>query len=290
MDGSLDKLGHLVHSISCIARHSSSLIAYRLPAHLLTCNDPSHDHIRSMLLSAVFLWLSVASTATATGAEAFSSWGLPLALFRHISQLEGGSSWLSRLGWGLGEAEVSIVVSIRIVAPGPWSAYFTRYVLYLMLRCCNLVLVFCAGGPPDSCAAKIPYPCFLQGPGRPTGIHWNNLFDSSLAIPLDRLKAVLAFPSWCTLSPKGRVRDSEYVVLRRTECAHYRLPLRDDVAVIPLSHSRTNTLFSTWLTTVIGPRSNHHTSSSHSLLWHSNPKGWSCRLHHPSIFVHTSLR
>jgi len=50
-----------------------------------------------------------------TAAEAFSPWGLPLVLFRHIPQLEGGSSWLSRLGWGLGEAEVSIV---RIVAPG----------------------------------------------------------------------------------------------------------------------------------------------------------------------------
>jgi hypothetical protein len=75
--------------------------------------------MRRMLLSAVLLWLSATSTATATatGAEAFSPWELPLALFRHISQLEGGSSWLSRLGWGLGEAEVSIVVSIRIVAP-----------------------------------------------------------------------------------------------------------------------------------------------------------------------------
>lgn len=73
-----------------------------------------------MLPSAVLLWLCVASTTT--GAEAFSPWGLPLALFRHISQLEGGSSWLSRLGWGLGEAEVSIVVSVRIVAPGPLTS------------------------------------------------------------------------------------------------------------------------------------------------------------------------
>lgn len=105
-----------------------------------------------MLLSAVFLWLSGTSTVTATGAEAFSSWGLPLALFRHISQLEGGSSWLSRLGWGLGEAEVSIVVSIRIVAPGPWSAYFTRYVLYSMLEIGFGVL--CGVAPPTRVQPK----------------------------------------------------------------------------------------------------------------------------------------
>ena len=67
-----------------------------------------------MLLSAVFLWLYLSSTTTR--AEAFGFWGLSLALFRHVSQLEGKSSWLSRLGWGLGEAEVSIVVSIRIMA------------------------------------------------------------------------------------------------------------------------------------------------------------------------------
>ena len=73
-----------------------------------------------MLLSAVLLWLC--ATLTMTGAEALGPWGLPLAFFRHISQLEGGSSWLSRLGWGLGEAEVSIVVSVRIVAPGPLTS------------------------------------------------------------------------------------------------------------------------------------------------------------------------
>ena len=73
-----------------------------------------------MLLTAVLLWLC--ATLAMTGADAFSPWGLPLAFFRHISQLEGGSSWLSRLGWGLGEAEVSIVVSIRIVAPGPLTS------------------------------------------------------------------------------------------------------------------------------------------------------------------------
>lgn len=63
-----------------------------------------------MLLSAVLLWLYV--TSTTTRAEALGIWALPLALFRHVSQLEGGPSWLSRLGWGLGEAEVSVVVSI----------------------------------------------------------------------------------------------------------------------------------------------------------------------------------
>jgi len=73
-----------------------------------------------MLLSAVLLSLVVASTTTR--AEALGFWVLPLALFRHVSQLEGGSSWLSRLGWGLGEAEVSIVVSIRTMAP--CAAYF----------------------------------------------------------------------------------------------------------------------------------------------------------------------
>jgi hypothetical protein len=63
-----------------------------------------------MLFSVVLLWLYV--TSTTTGAKALGLWGIPLALFRHVSQFEGGSSWLSRLGWGLGEAEVSIVVSI----------------------------------------------------------------------------------------------------------------------------------------------------------------------------------
>ena len=82
-------------------------------------HHPGPDHSafkRSMLLSAVLLWLYL--TSSATRAEALGFWGLPLALFRHVSQLEGRSSWLSRLGWGLGEAEVSIVVSIRIVGPG----------------------------------------------------------------------------------------------------------------------------------------------------------------------------
>ena len=69
-----------------------------------------------MLLGAVLLWLY--ATSATTRAEALGFWGLPLALFRHISQLEGGSSWLSRLGWGLGEAEVSIVVSTRGVGRG----------------------------------------------------------------------------------------------------------------------------------------------------------------------------
>ena len=100
-------------------------------APVATCGDLSHNHTydsgpnipiseRRMLPSVVLLWLCVASTTT--GAEAFSPWSLPLTFFRHISQLEGGSSWLSRLGWGLGEAEVSIVVSVRIVASGPLTS------------------------------------------------------------------------------------------------------------------------------------------------------------------------
>ena len=113
---------------------------------------------RRMLLSVVLLWLC--ATLTMTGAEAFSPWGLPLAFFRHISQLEGGSSWLSRLGWGLGEAEVSIVVSGS--HHGTWAAYFARYKLHSILEVGLDRRAASRGGLSYSRAAKIT----LLGPGK----------------------------------------------------------------------------------------------------------------------------
>ena len=155
-------LGHL-H----IAHHRSTFS---------TCDDLSRNHTydpgpdipiseRRMLPSAVLLWLCVASTTTA--AEAFSPWSLPLALFRHISQLEGGSSWLSRLGWGLGEAEVSIVVSVRIVAlhalqnlfhaAGSLFGYLRRFSRWPLPLACsenNPLLLVCRPGTAFSASSS----------------------------------------------------------------------------------------------------------------------------------------
>ncbi len=122
-----------------------------------------------MLLSAVLLWLC--ATLTMTAAEAFSPWGLPLVLFRHISQLEGGSSWLSRLGWGLGEAEVSIVVSVRIVAPGPLTSRIINSIRRWKFVWTSGMLFEVAY--PTCVPPKYPALAPSAALGRRTGAHWN---------------------------------------------------------------------------------------------------------------------